>query len=335
MWRQSLVLAASLFLPASFLSAPVYAAQGMELPRICVFDPAGKKGDLFDLAHEYLKAAGPLQFRSYVDERIAVEDFKAGQCDGVVVSTFRARQFNPFIGSVDAFGGLAETRSLKALFSVLNRPQLQPNMVQGDYEVAGMLPLGALYVLVRDRRINSIGAAAGRKVAVLDWDKSQARLVEGLAAQPVAADVTSYAARFNNGEVDIMAAPAVLFERFEVQKGLGSRGAVYRFPLAQLTATLLIRSDRFPSGFASRMRAHAPDFVDTALARINAAEAALPARYWQVFAEPEQQRYQQLLTTAREQLTRDGIYDERMMALLHRVRCMEQPGNAECVIGRR
>lgn len=334
MWRQRIAVVLSLFFPLTLSALPVLAAKAPEPARICVFDPAGKAGDLFDLAQEYLKDAGPLQLRSYTDERLAVEDFKVGQCDGVAVSTFRARQFNPFAGSVDAFGGLPETRSLKALFSVLAKPQLAPNLVHGEYEVAGMLPLGSLYVLVRDRRINAIGAAAGRKVAVLDWDKSQARLVEGLAAQPVAADVTSYATRFNNGQVDIIAAPALLFRRFEVEKGLGSKGGIYRFPLAQLTATVVIRRDRFPPDFAARLRARAPGFVDTALARIDAAEAAVPKRYWLELAEGDQRQYQQLLAAAREQLTQDGVYDPRMMAILHRVRCMEQPSGYECVVGR-
>lgn len=335
MWRQYSVPFVSLFLSLMLLSMPAKAAQAPGQARVCVFEPAGKGGELFALTQAYLQEAASLQYRSYADERIAVEDFKAGQCDGLVISTFRARQFNPFVGSVDAFGGLSETRSLKTLFSVLNKPQLAPSLVQGSYEVAGMLPLGPLYVLVRDRRINAIGAAAGRKVAVLDWDKSQARLVEGLAAQPVAADVTSYATRFNNGQVDIMAAPALLFRRFEVEKGLGSKGAIYRFPLAQLTATILIRRDRFPADFASRMRERAPGFVDTAMARISAAEAAVPAQYWQGLGESEREQYQQILASAREKLTRDGIYDARMMAILHRVRCQEQPSGYECALGRR
>lgn len=334
MWRQTLLRGTSLFLPLLLTLTPSAPALAQEPVRMCVFDPAGKEGDLFDLAKKYLKDSGPVRYRTYADERLAAEDFKAGQCDGVVISTFRARQFNPFIGSIDAFGGLPETRSLKTLFSVINHPQLAPNLVQGNYEVAGVLPLGSLYVLVRDRRINGIGAAAGRKVAVLEWDKSQARLVEGLAAQPVAADVTSYATRFNNGQVDIIAAPALLFQRFEVEKGLGKKGAIYRFPLAQLTATILIRRDRFPVDFASRMRARAPGFVDMALVRIKAAEAAVPAHYWLSLSESERHQYQQLLATAREQLTQDGIYDPRMMAILQRVRCKDDPGSYECVLGK-
>lgn len=331
MWRRNVEQTLRLLtfsLPLIMLPALTQAAS------ICVFEPAGKAGDLYVLSQQYFKGVSDLHFKTYSDERIAVEDFKAGQCDGVVISTLRARPFNPFVGSIDAFGGLADTRSLKPLLGILNKPALAANMVQGEFEVAGVIPLGSLYVLVRDRRINGVAAAAGRKVAVLDWDKSQARLVEGLAAQPVAADVTSYATRFNNGQVDIMAAPALLFQRFEVQKGLGSKGAVYRFPLAQLTATVMLRRDRFPADFASQMRARAPAFVDVAMSHIQAAEAAVPAQYWLGLSDEERRQYQSLLAAARDQLTRDGIYDARMMAIMLRVRCAESPGGSECLLGR-
>jgi hypothetical protein len=182
-------------------------AQAKSPATFCIFDPVGRSGDVFALTRQYLQGVEGLALRAYSDERLAMEDFKAGQCEGVAVSTFRARQFNAFTGSVDAFGGLSETAALRPLFDLLSHPSLAPALVQGDVEVAGMIPLGSLYVLVNDRRINSVARAAGRRVAVLDWDRSQARLVQGLAAQPVAADVSNYAQRFNNGQVDIIAAP--------------------------------------------------------------------------------------------------------------------------------
>ncbi len=303
--------------------------------RFCVFDPSGKEGEIFSMVGKYLEGSPNLKVKAYVDERIAVEDFKAGQCDGVAISTFRARQFNTFVGSVDAFGGVPDTRSLKPLFELLGRPALAGHMMQGGYEVAGMVPLGSLYVLVRDRSINALDKAAGRRVAVMEWDKSQAQLVQGLAAQPVAADITSYAPRFNNGQVDIIAAPALLFRQFEVEKGLKKGGAIYRFPVAQLTGTLLVRPDRFPEGFAAALRARAPGFVDHSLARIEAAEAAVPAKYWLNLDEADRMRYQRLLGDAREQLTREGFYDSRMMAIMQRLRCRENPSSAECVLGLR
>ncbi len=305
-------------------------AQAAESARFCIFDPAGKGGDLFALIQPYVAGQPGLTLKAYSDERLAVEDFKAGQCDGVAISTLRARQFNAFVGTLDAFGGLASIAELKTALTVLNKPQLAAHMVTGSYEVAGIVPLGSLYVAVRDRNINSVERAAGRRVVVLDWDRSQAELVRALAAQPIASDVSSYANKFNNGQVDILAAPALLYKQFELQKGLGREGAIYRFPLAQLTGTLLIRRDRFPEGFASRLRAQGLAHTDTSLARIAQAEAAIPARYWLGLSPDTEQRYRKLLAVAREQLRDEGFYDARMLTLLQHVRCRHQPAQAEC-----
>ena len=36
--------------------------------------------------------------------RVAVEDFRTGQCDGLIATAFRTRQFNPVAGSIDTLG---------------------------------------------------------------------------------------------------------------------------------------------------------------------------------------------------------------------------------------
>ena len=51
-------------------------------------------------------------------------------------------------------------------------------MVNGNYEFAGAVPIGAAYAFVGDRSINTLAKAAGKKVAVFDWDKSQAEMVK-------------------------------------------------------------------------------------------------------------------------------------------------------------
>jgi hypothetical protein len=104
-------------------------------------------------------------------------------------------------------------------------------MVNGPYEVAGIVPLGAAYVFVNDRKIDSIEKAAGKKIAVLEWDKSQARMVQQLGAQPVASDITNFAGKFNNGQVDIIVgACRSLQAAGALQRDSETKGAVYRFP---------------------------------------------------------------------------------------------------------
>jgi len=53
---------------------------------ICVFDMAGSQGPVMNSLKEYTLAARSrgvsLSLRAYTDERVAAEDFKAGQCEG-------------------------------------------------------------------------------------------------------------------------------------------------------------------------------------------------------------------------------------------------------------
>ncbi|MDP2229139.1 MAG: DUF6091 family protein [Moraxellaceae bacterium] len=334
MWYQTRTLLLSLpLLTVGLVAQPAAAA---DAPRFCVFDPAGASGDLSALARNYLAGSAPkLKVVAYHDERLAVEDFKAGQCDGIAISTLRARQFNPFVGSIDAPGTLSTPAEMKSLAGVLANPKLDADLRRGGIEVAGVIPLGNLYVLVRDRYRDTPDALAGRRIGVLEWDRSQARIVQTLGAQPVGSDVSQYAMRFNNGQVDVIAAPALLFRHFELHKGLGDHGAVYRFPLMPLTATLLVRSERFPAGFAARLRSSIPARMDAGLKVIADAEAAVKPRYWQELSMAEQDRYRQMLDELRAQMQREGFYDARMMALLRQVRCRHEPARAECTVAMR
>lgn len=299
---------------------------------LCVFDIAGTKGPLFAEMSEFALAARRLGVtltpRAYVDERIASEDFKAGQCDAVLVSGMRARAFNRFTGSIDSIGGLPDYATLQQLLHTLTRPDAAALMVNGPYEVAGVLPMGAAYLFLRDRRIDGVEKMAGRKMAVLDHDAAQLRMASRIGAQAVAADVSTFAGLFNNGQVDVTAAPAVAFLPLELYRGVGSKGAVIRMPVAQLTLQLLIHHERFPSGFAAQARAHFPARYPALLEAIHAAENDI----YFFFPPPDGElpKYREMMRQARVSMTADGIYDARMMRLMKRVRCRAEPAAAEC-----
>ena len=49
--------------------------------------------------------------------------------------------------------------------------------------------------------------------------------------------------------------------------------------------------------------------------------------------EPEnEKKFQEALRTTRMQMTKDGVYDARMMKLLKKVRCKIEPTAAECAL---
>lgn len=327
-------------LAAGLCSAATLALADGKLTTVkaCIFDPLGSQGPAFSMAKDQSLEARrwgiDLVLEAYTDERIAAETFKAGQCDMVDVPTLRARQFVKFAGSADSIGGLQSYQEMNDLVQLMANPKMGKMLIDGDYEVAGLVPLGAAYVMVRDRAINSVETAAGRKVAVLDWDKSQSELVQRMGAQPVASDVTNFFGKFNNGQVDIIASPAIAYKPFELYKGLGNKGAVYRFPLAQVTGSLIIRRSKMPPNvdIGQKAREYIAAQVKKSFDAIAIAEKDIPERYWMDLKPSDKEKYIKMMREARILLTKEGVYDPRMMSVLKRIRCKHNPTDAECTM---
>lgn len=325
-------VACGLMLAGSFSS---YAA-APQLLRTCVSDPAGQQGPLYQAVKELelntLKWGVQLDRQLYADEGDALDNFRRGVCDAIFLTSLQARQFVPFAGSVDAVGGLSNYEQVTDLVRLLTQPKVEALLSQGDYEVAGIVPLGAAYVTVNDRRINSVEGLAGKRIAVLSWDSSQAEMAKMLGAIPVQASVRDYFMRFNSGEVDMMVSPAVAFQPLELHKGLGKKGAIYQFPLINLTASFLIRKSKVPAEleFGHKMRLYLAEKINTTIAGLKKLEQDIPSYYWMVLDPEASRRYQILMREVRLLLTHDGVYDVRMMRILKRIRCKQEPLNEEC-----
>lgn len=305
--------------------------------KFCIFDMVGKQGPLFAAMKEYSLMAQTwgvkIELASYVDERIAAEDFKAGQCDAVLLTGIRARQFNSFTGSIDSIGGLVDYSALKVLLETLSyHPQAQTLLHQGNYEVAGIFPLGAAYLFLKDRKINSVAKMAGRKIAVLDYDPAQVRMAQRIGAQAVSSDVTNFAGKFNNGVVDVVVAPAVAYLPLELYKGVGSQGVVLRLPVAQLTFQVLINPKKFPENFADTSRKYFFKQFDLVLRAIQQAEEDI--LFFFPVPDGDEQKYHDMMREARISMTQQGFYDPAMMRLMKKVRCRLQPQQAECADNR-
>lgn len=282
------------------------------------------------------KASTDVTFRVYTDERVAAEDFKAKGCDGIAMSNIRARQFNAFVGSLDAIGAVPSYKHMDEVIGLLARPEMAEYMVNKDYEVVGIIPMGVAYVMVRDRRINSLAKAAGKKVAVFDFDKSQAKLVQRVGAQPVAVDLSSVAGKFNNGQVDIMAGPALIFKPFELHKGMTNsdtgkvEGAIIRFPLLQVTGVMMMHRNRFPDGLGQLVREYASSQLAPAYKFVDDTEKSIDPKYWMDVPAADKPGYIKLMREGRIDMTKEGFYHPKMMSLLKKVRCKLEPANYEC-----
>lgn len=314
------------------LMTVVSTAQAKQV--MCVFDLVGKNGDVFALMKDYQLAAkqwgADIELKVGQNEAVIAEDFKAGKCDAVSITGMRGRQFNNFTGSLDAIGAIPNLKLAVQVMQGLASPTFAKHMKKGNYEVAGVVPVGDAYLMVRDRSINTVAKAAGKKIAVLDYDQAQKIMVQQIGAQAVNSDVTNFGSKFNNGQVDIIGAPAAVFRPLELHKGLGTKGAIVNYPILQVTGNVIIRADKFPAGYGQKSR----DWIKTQLPRANQIlgkmKADIPAKYWMNVPAGDQPGYQKLMRESRIALTKQGVYNKQMMKLLWQFRCKSAPTNFEC-----
>jgi hypothetical protein len=315
-------------------------------PRLCVFDLLGTNGDMYNATKDYVLAMQSatgitITARAYTDERVAVEDFRTGQCEALLATTFRTRAFNPITATTDAFGATLILRQgkvdmaaghqvMRLASQTFNAPGAAALVVQGKYEMAGLVDVGAVYGLVNDRRINSPEAMAGKRMLAFDHDKAQAHLIQKAGAQAVSADVTNFATKFNNGLADMAAAPAVAFKPLELHKGVGSKGAISRFPFMIMSYQLIIDRSKLPTGFGDASRRYWLTHFDEVLEVVRKAEAAIPAALWMDLPPDQLPRYAEYMRESRVELAEQGLYDKQGLKLLKRIRCKVEPGDADC-----
>lgn len=313
---------------------------------ICVWDVAGKTGDIYNTAIDYglamQKVAGvDIELKSYIDERVAVEDFRAGQCDGVIATSFRIKPFNSVSSSMDSIGSSTIVRNgkidmpgsydvVRKVIQVFSSPAGAKLMVDGNYEVGGIFPLGAAYPIVRDRAMNSVEGLSGKKIAAFDYDKAQGTMIQRIGAQPVSVDVTNIGPRFNNGFVDMVTLPAVAYKPLELYKGIGTKGAIGRFPLMIPTVQMIFNKAKFPEGYGEKSRTFWFNQFDRAMGLISNAEKGIPAATWDDLPAENVPKYVLMLRESRIAIGKEGMYNKQTLNIVKRARCSVNPADAEC-----
>ncbi|WP_370203835.1 putative solute-binding protein [Alloalcanivorax venustensis] len=301
---------------------------------ICLWDIAGRNGPVFQAAMEQramaLEYGIDLEMIPFTNETILVEELKAGRCDAGLMSGMRARLFNSYTGTIDAIGAIPDNQHMRTLLQVLAHPSQAGRMVQGEYVIMGIFSGGAAHVFVNDKRISSLANAAGKKVAVLDYDKTQSEMVAGIGATPVPSDIVSAPNKFNNGVVDILAAPLIAYELLELYKGMEPDGGIVNYPIAQISMQLVGRLDKFPNEVAQLIREASFEAYDEVRARVKTEEDRVPDRWWIEIPADEKREYEAMMQEARDTLREQDYYDGRMLDLQSRIRCKFDPSRGEC-----
>lgn len=134
-----------------------------------------------------------------------------------------------------------------------------------------------------------------------------------------------------------MAAPALLFDPLELYRGMTDKagnatGGIIRFPLIQVTGTLIMHRDKFPAGMGSIAREMISKQLQPAFDFVDKTERSIPAKYWIELHPSDKPGYVKMMREARIEMTKLGLYNKEMMSLLKRVRCSQEPTNFECAL---
>lgn len=308
-----------LFTGALFISKNAIAQN------FCVFDPMGTLGEYYSLAKDYQVATKrwgvDIDLVIYTDDDKLNVAFKEGRCDMASMIGMRAREFNLFSGTLDAPGVLENYVEVHEAMDLMASPKVAKYMQQGDYEVVGVLPVGAAYSIVNDRHINSLETAAGHKVAIMGWDKTQKFICEEMHVVPVDSTLADSGSKFNKGDVDFIVAPIVMYKPMELAKGIGSKGGIIRRPLFQFTMQLVALHSKFPPAFGQQSREYIDQQVNHALGIIHNNEADVDGRQWIYALHSEVLEWDTAMRNIVKHMAKRGFFDNRMLAILKRIRC--------------
>jgi hypothetical protein len=322
---------------AMVLGAVFPSSATADTRRLCAYDPAGKAGDYYRILSDFaLEAQGwgvEIEIKAYTDEETAAKDYEAGQCDGVVATGVRLQRFNRFPSTIEAIGAITSYDILKQIVQTLSKYESAAvKLTNNDNDAVGVTPVGAVYLFVRDRNVDTVQELAGKRIATMDYDKAAPVMVSRIGAIMVQADLGSIGPKFNNGDVDACYISAPAYEPFEIWRGLEPAGGILRLPLAQATLQVLVRPSRFPDGFGAKSRTYFTGRFDDALAIVKKAEANIPSKYWIEMDSDSLPGFEELFLGVRLQLRDDvGAYDAQMLNVLRKLRCAKDGTRAECV----
>jgi|TARA_R110001599_G_scaffold170946_2_gene361328 hypothetical protein len=167
-------------------------------------------------------------------------------------------------------------------------------------------------------------------MAVLDDIPESAYLSEKYGITPVNSSIFNSFLKFNNGSVDLTAGPAIVYEPFELYKGLEPNGGIYAEPFLYITMQLVSRWSALPEDIPQKTREYVlsryKEFVDF----LKKPEATIPDKYWIDIPPHLYDYWEEDFRQSRLDLGKLGIYDQRTLNLMRKVRCKLDPKKAEC-----
>lgn len=301
---------------------------------ICVFDVMAAAGDTVSLIRDFSLAAKTWEVdfvtRVYTDEKEIQRAYNNKDCQAMVLPDFAVRDYNHFMGSFSAVGSIQSDQLALSMMRALSSPKAAHLMLEKQNEVAGIIPIGSVFVMNNNRKMTKLSDAIGKRFMALENDPVYLRMIEAFGAKPVIVNLAKYGSVFNGGGADIIAAPAALYQPFELYRGIGATGAAVRYPVLYLSLNVVIDPKAFPAGFGQRSRNWFVSQVPRLMGNIKKIEQQIPAKIWQDITTEEKIAYGKLMREMRRRFVADGTYNPLMLAIVQRTQCALDVNHYNC-----
>lgn len=302
---------------------------------MCVFDLLGTSGETFALMKDYAltsKSLGvELTLLPYTDETAAINDYRNKKCDMVTATGISTREFNRFVGTLNAQGAVPTPEVANIAMRLVANPKLKKEMTNGRHEVAGVVPMGSVYMLTSGNWFKAFSDLYGRSVGYFETDPSQEHAWARLGLKPVPLTTAKYNQKFNQGQLDVLPAPIVAIKPLELESGLNRKGGVIvRYPIVYVSWMVVMDKDKFPKDFGENSRIWFNNQLPKVFRTIKRLEDGVPKKYWAEVSTRDQESYNILMRQISQRYVKDGVYDAKMITILKRVRCQLNPTASEC-----
>lgn len=271
-----------------------------------------------------------VELKAYTDEKVASNDFKAGQCDVVFLTGILTSDYVPFGSTLNAIGGIISEQGVNRVMKAITNPKAGKLLTNGNYEIVGSFPVGAVYVFVNDRRIDTIEEFGGKKISVLNNDPQILKLAQMAAASPVGTSLATFSGQFNNGNIDLLPMVPIGYNVFELYHGLGENGGIIDEKLLYGMMQLVSHRDRFSYDFGQKMREYFLTRLNDIHKLARDAKAEIPSKYWIKTNTETKAKFDKFKQEIRIAMRDAGIHHPKALRLLWKVRCSERPTDKEC-----
>ena len=311
-------------------------AFALEKKTFCIYDPVGKNGPsmtfLADIAPKAINWGLSVELKAYTDEKVASNDFKAGQCDAALLTGLITREYVPFGGTLNAVGGIISEKGINQVLKALTNPKAGELLTQGNYEIVGSYPVGGVYVFVKDRNIDSIEEFSGKKISILNGDPQSMKLAQMVGASPIGTSLATLSGQFNNGNIDLLLMVPIGYNVFELYQGLGKNGGIIDEKLLYGMMQLVTHKDHFANDFGQKMREYILSRLSDIHKLARDSKAEIPSHYWIKTSEETKAEFNKFKQDIRLAMRDEGTHHPKALRLLWKIRCSEAPTRAECTL---